>query len=238
MQLMPNLLSRTWGAALAATLAAALAAAPAHASHSRSPCHAAAARTEAALGIPAHLLSAIALAESGRWDRKRKETIAWPWTIYAEGRARYAPSKARAVVEVKRLRARGVRNIDVGCMQVNLHYHPDAFRSLSEAFDPAANVAYAGGFLKTAQEHRAVVDPVDRPLPLAAAQAQQALPYPRAAIVDGRAAPGDAGAPRRAGRILPAGQGRHRRGAKPVLLRDGAIRQAIGGRPTAVATRA
>ena len=152
MQLMPNLLSRTWGAALAATLAAALvaalAAAPAHASHSRSPCLAAAARTEAALGIPAHLLSAIALAESGRWDRKRKETIAWPWTIYAEGRARYAASKARAVVEVKRLRARGVRNIDVGCMQVNLHYHPDAFRSLSEAFDPAANVAYAGGFLK------------------------------------------------------------------------------------------
>ncbi len=144
MQLMPNLLSRTWGAALAATLAAA----PAHASHSRSPCLAAAARTEAALGIPAHLLSAIALAESGRWDRRRKETIAWPWTIYAEGRARYAPSKARAVVEVKRLRARGVRNIDVGCMQVNLHYHPDAFRSLSEAFDPAANVADAGGFLK------------------------------------------------------------------------------------------
>jgi hypothetical protein len=49
MQLMPNLLSRTWGAALAAALAAA----PAHATHSRSPCLAAAARTEAAPGIPA-----------------------------------------------------------------------------------------------------------------------------------------------------------------------------------------
>jgi hypothetical protein len=46
-----------------------------------------------------------------------------------------------------RLQARGVRNIDVGCMQVNLHYHPDAFASLEEAFDPAANVAYAADFL-------------------------------------------------------------------------------------------
>ena len=36
------------------------------------------------------------------------------------------------------LQARGVRSIDVGCMQVNLMHHPDAFASLEEAFDPAA----------------------------------------------------------------------------------------------------
>ncbi len=47
-----------------------------------------------------------------------------------------------------RLRARGVRNIDVGCMQINLHHHPRAFDSLEEAFDPAANIAYAGTFLR------------------------------------------------------------------------------------------
>ena len=138
---------RTWGAALAALVALA-AIVPAHAAPARSPCLAATARTEAALGIPPQLLSAIALAESGRWDRARKEVVAWPWVIYAEGKARYAPSKAGAIAEVERIRARGVRNIDVGCMQVNLHHHPDAFRSLDEAFDPAANVAYAGAFLK------------------------------------------------------------------------------------------
>jgi hypothetical protein len=33
-------------------------------------------------------------------------------------------------------------------MQVNLKYHPEAFADLEEAFDPAANVAYAAAFLK------------------------------------------------------------------------------------------
>ena len=48
---------------------------------------------------------------------------------------------------MRQLRSKGVRNIDVGCMQVNLHYHPTAFASLEEAFDPTANVAYAANFL-------------------------------------------------------------------------------------------
>lgn len=34
-------------------------------------------------------------------------------------------------------------------MQVNLHYHGDAFTDLTEAFDPETNVAYAADFLKT-----------------------------------------------------------------------------------------
>ena len=89
-------------------------------------------------------------------------------------------------------------------------------------FDPGEGPP--AGAVAALMVDRAVVDPVDRPLPLAAAQAQQALPYPRAAIVDGRAAPGDAGAPRRAGRILPAAQGRQRRGAKPILLEAGPSR--------------
>ncbi len=48
---------------------------------------------------------------------------------------------------MRRLSARGVRNIDVGCMQVNLRYHPDAFASIEAAFDPATNVAYAARYL-------------------------------------------------------------------------------------------
>jgi Transglycosylase SLT domain len=35
----------------------------------------------------------------------------------------------------------------VGCLQVNLMHHPEAFATLDEAFDPAANVAYAARFL-------------------------------------------------------------------------------------------
>lgn len=105
-------------------------------------------RNERLHGIPARLLESISVVESGRYDRDRRATLAWPWTVTAEGEGKYFPTKAEAVAEVRRLKARGVRNIDVGCMQVNLYYHPDAFDTLDEAFDPAANVAYAARFLK------------------------------------------------------------------------------------------
>lgn len=106
--------------------------------------------------IPTQLLNAISVVESGRYNRESKATLAWPWTVTAEGEGKYFPSKDEAVAEVKRLKARGIKNIDVGCMQVNLHYHPKAFTSLEDAFDPASNIGYAARFLKglfTATNH-------------------------------------------------------------------------------------
>ena len=102
---------------------------------------------EAALELPPHLLGAIAKVESGRWDPARRARVAWPWTVMAEGRGRYLPSKAAAVAEVRALQAKGVRNIDVGCMQVNLMYHGQRFADLEAALDPVQNVAYAATFL-------------------------------------------------------------------------------------------
>lgn len=110
-------------------------------------CRAATLREEQTAYMPPNLLTAISLVESGRWDQTRRARIAWPWTVMAEGRGRYLPSKQAAIAEVRQLQARGVRNIDVGCMQVNLHWHGDAFDSLEEAFDPPANAAYAADFL-------------------------------------------------------------------------------------------
>ncbi|MCW8835927.1 MAG: transglycosylase SLT domain-containing protein [Rhodospirillales bacterium] len=103
---------------------------------------------ERRLGIPRHLLKAIAHAESGRWDDSRGATIAWPWTVTSGGPGKYFPTKAAAIAEVRRLQAEGVTNIDVGCMQINLRYHPEAFRNLEDAFNPDRNVAYAGDFLR------------------------------------------------------------------------------------------
>ncbi|MGD1875962.1 MAG: transglycosylase SLT domain-containing protein [Kiloniellaceae bacterium] len=110
------------------------------------------ARAEAARDLPPHLLTAIARTESGRWHKDSSESLAWPWTVMAEGEGRFLPSKAAAIEEVRRLQARGIKNIDVGCMQVNLYHHPDAFASLEAAFDPAVNVAYAADFLAGLRE--------------------------------------------------------------------------------------
>lgn len=99
-----------------------------------------------------HLLGAISLVETGRWSRDHRATFAWPWTVMAEGRGRYLPTKAAAIAEVRRLQARGVKNIDVGCMQVNLYYHANAFDDLEAAFDPDTNADYAAGFLRDLKE--------------------------------------------------------------------------------------
>ncbi len=100
------------------------------------------------MAIPRRLLKAISLAESGRWDELNRENVAWPWTVTAKGQGRFFDTKAEAVAEVEFLMTEGVRNIDVGCMQVNLYYHGDAFESLEESMDPRANTAYAATYLK------------------------------------------------------------------------------------------
>jgi hypothetical protein len=103
---------------------------------------------EQAHGIAPGLLGAIGRVESGRSDPRGGGVTPWPWTINAEGQGRYFETKPEAIAAVQALQARGVTVIDVGCMQVNLHFHPTAFASLEEAFDPATNARYAGLFLK------------------------------------------------------------------------------------------
>jgi hypothetical protein len=111
-------------------------------------------RIERAANIPAQLMTAISMVESGRSDPETGEKIAWPWTVNNAGDGRYFASKAQAMAHVRTLWGRGERNIDVGCMQINLMYHPEAFIDLEEAFDPAANVAYAASYLRQLRDDK------------------------------------------------------------------------------------
>ncbi|MEX0695449.1 MAG: hypothetical protein WD075_13450 [Rhodospirillales bacterium] len=115
-------------------------------------CERATARWERLSDVPPKLLHAISLAESGRWSKQHRELRAWPWTVTSGGPGTYFASKAEALAEVERLQASGVSNIDVGCMQVNLHYHGHNFNSAASAMDPDINVAYAAKFLTRLRE--------------------------------------------------------------------------------------
>ena len=117
-------------------------------------CRAATAAVEREAGLPPRLLVAMARVESGRRDPDSGRFHPWPWTINAEGRGSFFPTKAAAVAAVQALQAQGVRSIDVGCMQINLRHHPNAFATLEEAFDPTANARYAARFLKDLQATR------------------------------------------------------------------------------------
>lgn len=110
-------------------------------------CRDQAAIAERAEGIPAGLLLAIGKRESGRYDMTSGTTVPWPWAVNREGDGRLFETREEAVAYVEAAQRVGVESIDVGCFQINLKAHPLAFRSIEEAFDPAANAAYAAHFL-------------------------------------------------------------------------------------------
>jgi soluble lytic murein transglycosylase-like protein len=110
-------------------------------------CHREINLTERMMRIPAQLLESVALTESGKWNKTYKRKVSWPWTLNAKGKGYYFNTKAEAVAKVRELQRSGIRSIDVGCMQVNLYFHKDAFTSVEMALEPAYNVRYAAKFL-------------------------------------------------------------------------------------------
>ena len=108
-------------------------------------CEEAIERVERLLGIPPGLLLAVGRVEAGLGTGGPPRV--WAWTINAAGRPMRFGSRRYAVSTVRVLIAQGVRSIDVGCVQVNLKHHPQAFETLDEAFDPDINVAYGARFL-------------------------------------------------------------------------------------------
>ncbi len=92
--------------------------------------------------VPLGMLYAIGLTETGRRQSLH------PWALNIEGRTVYASSRRQALRLFRQARAAGRQLIDLGCMQINHHYHGHRFRSVAEMLDPARNVDYAARFLK------------------------------------------------------------------------------------------
>ncbi len=109
-------------------------------------CERAGAAAEVEAGLPSGLLLAIGKVESGRFDPLLERRTPWPWTIDLAGTPLYFANATDAVAAARALRESGLSR-DVGCFQISLLYHPNAFASLAEAFDPAANARYAARFL-------------------------------------------------------------------------------------------
>ncbi len=112
-------------------------------------CLRAAAAAEQRWALPPNLLLAIGRVESGLRDPATGQVQPWPWSANVAGQDYVFNSAAEVGAVVGFLRARGIASIDVGCFQVNLHYHPAAFASVAAGFDPAANADYAARFLRS-----------------------------------------------------------------------------------------
>ena len=124
---------------LAAAFISSLAAIPALAAGN--PCEAEILRAAERHGVPAGILYAVGLAETGRKGSLQ------PYALNIEGRAVFAASAAQAETAFRKARGDGARLIDLGCMQINHHYHSGQFASLRDMLDPRRNVDYAARFL-------------------------------------------------------------------------------------------
>ena len=94
-------------------------------------------------GVPIGVLYAVGLTESGRKDSLQ------PFAMNIGGKAYFASGIDDALKQFESARKRGISLIDMGCMQINHHFHGDQFQSVAAMFDPHANVDYAARFLKT-----------------------------------------------------------------------------------------
>jgi hypothetical protein len=101
-------------------------------------CDRAARDAEGEFALPTGMLAAIGSVESGRW----------PWSANVDGAAETYRSKAEAIEALARVRTPRPFDVDIGCFQISLRYHPSAFPTMADAFDPAANARYAARFLQ------------------------------------------------------------------------------------------
>ena len=106
------------------------------------PCESEMARAAQVHGIPLGILYAVGLTETGR------RGALYPYALGAEGQTVFAKNLDDAIASFEAMRHRGVKLIDLGCMQINHYFHGDKFDSVQAMFDPAKNVDFAARFLK------------------------------------------------------------------------------------------
>lgn len=130
---------------LSQTLAAGLSSSDAVAAPLAAPivsCEREIARAAARYDIPLAVFYAVGLNETG-WKGRLQ-----PYSMNIDGRAVSSATLADALARFGTAKASGARMIDIGCMQINHHYHAANFPSLEAMFDPAQNIDYAARFLR------------------------------------------------------------------------------------------
>jgi len=105
------------------------------------PCEPEILRAADRYGVPAGILYAVGLTETG------KKGSLQPNALNIEGKAIFPRSRAEALATFANAQREGKTLIDLGCMQINHHYHSSHFRSVEDMLDPRQNVDYAARFL-------------------------------------------------------------------------------------------
>jgi hypothetical protein len=97
-------------------------------------------------GVPQEVLHAISLTETGRRDGGRLRP--WPWAVNREGQGHWFKTRDEALAFARKSIAEGRHSFDVGCFQINYHWHGHNFPSIEAMFEPEIGADYAARFLQ------------------------------------------------------------------------------------------
>lgn len=108
-------------------------------------CETAAAAAALESGVPPDVLLAIALTETGR--RQEGRLRPWPWAANAGGQGHWFDTRDEALAYARQLLNRGQTLFDLGCFQINWHWHGEHFARVEDLLDPLTSARYAARFL-------------------------------------------------------------------------------------------
>lgn len=108
-------------------------------------CERAARQAAAETGVPADLMLAIALVETGQTRAGRFGP--WPWTANLEGEGHRFDSPAALAAFAEGAVAAGRTSLDIGCFQINWRWHGAGFRRPADLVDPLTGARHAAAFL-------------------------------------------------------------------------------------------
>jgi hypothetical protein len=115
--------------------------------HDGSLCEWAADLASRETGVPARVLLALSLTETGRAPARGLPAEPWPWAINAGGKSHWFETRDAAFSHAAALLAEGQRNFDLGCFQINHRWHSQGFASLDAMIAPDSNALYAARML-------------------------------------------------------------------------------------------
>ena len=96
--------------------------------------------------IPAELLYAVALTESG--TQLTRDVHPWPWTLNVDGTSyRYATQHDACTALTQFLHTRNPRRIDAGLGQINIGWNGDRFATPCDVLEPYRNLSITAELL-------------------------------------------------------------------------------------------
>ena len=99
--------------------------------------------------IDPYILYAVALIESAK-NSDPNHVTPWPWALNKAGQSIIPASKQEAHTLLNKSIAKGNRHIDIGLMQINLHWHGHRVEKPEHLLNPVTNVEVGAGLLAEA----------------------------------------------------------------------------------------